>query len=157
MFEKETTDCQYFFSWQTSMVCGPLEEKVGDCKVYSSQLRRFISLEHLDKQMTVGKYTLDLCVRGNACGGNAVCGSSSDGAWVSYGVLQKAILHVDYLKLHFGGGASCMLNGESIFFLNMSTNFLIFINVETLGAEVWLKCDNSNGLGIPRIVLVSTL
>lgn len=94
------------------MVCGPSEEKTGDCKVYSSQLRRFISLEHLDTQVKVGKYTLDLCARGSECGGNAVCGSS-DGSWVSYGVLQKALLHVDYLKLHFGGGASCIKNGTT--------------------------------------------
>jgi hypothetical protein len=157
VFDKETTDCQYFFSWQTSMVCGPTEEKTGDCKVYSSQLRRFISLEHLDKQIKVGKYTLDLCVRGTDCGGNAVCGSTADNVWVSYGVLQKAILHVDYLKLHFGGGATCLLNGEFNVVLKDVTLFFIVINVETLGAEVWLKCDNSNGLGIPRIVLVSTL
>lgn len=93
------------------MVCGPLEEKIGDCKVYSSQLRRFINLENLDKQVKVGRYTVDLCVRGTECNGNAVCGRS-DGTWLSYGVLQKAILHVDYLKLHFGGGALCIQNGE---------------------------------------------
>jgi len=96
-----------------------LEEKVGDCKIYSSQLRRFISLENLGQQKKVGNFTVDLCTRGTDCGGNAVCQRSSDGIWNSYGVLQKAVLHADYLKLHFGGGASCLQNGKNhLFFSN---------------------------------------
>ncbi|XP_059472242.1 cation-independent mannose-6-phosphate receptor isoform X2 [Neocloeon triangulifer] len=133
-FEKETPDCQFYFSWPTSLVCGPVEEKVGDCKVYSSQLKRFISLDNLGQQVRIGKFTVDLCGRGTDCSGNAVCQRSEDGNWSSYGVLQKAVLHADYLKLHFGGGASCLRN-------------------DTYGAEVWLKCDLNNGTGTPRVVL----
>ncbi|XP_065337957.1 cation-independent mannose-6-phosphate receptor isoform X1 [Cloeon dipterum] len=135
IFDKESPECQYSFIWHTSLVCGPEEEEVQGCKVYVSQLKRFLSLDSLGGQVEVGKYTIDLCGRGRDCSGNAVCQRSAEGTWASYGILQKAVLYGDYLKLYFGGGATCVTN-------------------KTYGAEVWLGCDSkSNGTGAPRLLM----
>ncbi|XP_011135989.1 cation-independent mannose-6-phosphate receptor isoform X2 [Harpegnathos saltator] len=138
---KSFVDCTYMFEWKTSIACGAVMGSwTPPCAIKDGFLSHEYDLSLLHKNQQIhyvkgkqGKeYGISICGGEKYCNGSAVCHENN-----GYGSLGSVIF--DYsrndIKLKYTNGSKCNNNSYS--------------------SEVRFICDESMGVGTPKLLLES--
>ncbi|GAB1860995.1 Cation-independent mannose-6-phosphate receptor [Camponotus japonicus] len=140
---KTYVNCTYVFEWHTSIACGAV---IGvwtpPCIIKDSFLSYEYDLSLLHKKDQIhyvkgkqGKeYSINICGGEKYCNGSAVCHEGN-----GYGSLKSVIFDYsrDDVKLKYSNGSKCNNNSYT--------------------SEVRFLCNDSIGIGAPKLLLVSEI
>ncbi|XP_072178244.1 cation-independent mannose-6-phosphate receptor-like [Diadema setosum] len=149
VFQTETPECEYIFSWETPAAC-PLQRVVGgNCSVQVPEFGYEFNLSTLysktqDYTVTTSEYTYNINVCGplvsgqGDCAGGTVggCQKMADGTFKNAGLFNKNLTYSNgVLKLNYTQGSTC----HTVYQRSTAINFYCDENVEGIGSPHYIQ------------------